>query len=221
VISAKQSAAHQEKEVGYILIHMPGEKRTQKVRGMPGKYTVRQAKLVKELVTSKTVTEAAVKAGFAPKHARQGAHQAMKAIRGRVPDMMDRLGLSEEKIIDKYLRRNLEKKKTVFVREEKVVSVGTGRAKREVVRHIVKKHVLDDNQIQLQAMDKAFLLHGSYAPRDPKEAAQFGVKVIVQNIRGVPRPPIDLKPGMEIPALEAEVISSNGHKKVAHKNGDK
>jgi len=31
----------------------------------------------------------------------------------------------------------------------------------------------------------AFLLHGSYAPRDPKEAAQYGVRVIRVDI---PRP---------------------------------
>jgi hypothetical protein len=41
-----------------------------------------------------------------------------------------------------------------------------------------------------------FLLHGSYAPRDPKEAEQFGIKVVVVDI---PRPPkhhpaIDVQP---------------------------
>jgi hypothetical protein len=38
-------------------------------------------------------------------------------------------------------------------------------------------------QLLIQA---AFELHGSYASRDPKEAAQFGVKVIVLDM---PRPP--------------------------------
>jgi hypothetical protein len=71
------------------------------------------------------------------------------------------------------------------------------------VRHIVKKYVMDDNQVQLQAMDKAFLLHGFYAPRNPKEAAHFGVKVIVQGVCGTPRPPIDNRPGMAVPRLPA------------------
>ena len=43
--------------------------------------------------------------------------------------------------------------------------------------------------IRLNALKELFLLHGSYAPRDPAEAAQFGVKVIVldvpRNIRSV------------------------------------
>jgi hypothetical protein len=48
----------------------------------------------------------------------------------------------------------------------------------------------------LNALKELFLLHGTYAPRDPKEAAQFGVKVIVVD---VPRPPkhhpaIDVEP---------------------------
>jgi hypothetical protein len=83
------------------------------------------------------------------------------------------------------------------------------------VRHVVKKYVMDDNQAQLIAMDKAFMLHGSYAPRDPKEAAQFGVKMIIQDVRGSLVPPMDIKPGMQIPAniLEVAPISAeNGSK---------
>jgi excisionase family DNA binding protein len=36
--------------------------------------------------------------------------------------------------------------------------------------------------IRHTALDTAFKLRGSYAPRDPKEAAQFGVKVIVVDV---------------------------------------
>jgi hypothetical protein len=50
--------------------------------------------------------------------------------------------------------------------------------------------------IRLNALKELFLLHGSYAPRDLKEAAQFGIKVVVVDI---PRPPkhhpaIDVEP---------------------------
>jgi hypothetical protein len=114
---------------------------------------------------------------------------------------MERLGLSEEHLIDKHLRRNLEKKKTVFIREEKIEKVKEGNKTREIVRHVVKKYVLDDNTIQFRAMVQAFLLHGSYAPRNQKEAEHFGVKVIVQDVCRTPRPPIDLKPGMDVPEL--------------------
>jgi len=196
---------------------MAREKRSEKVPGLPGYYTLRQAKLLKSLPLSKTVTEATLKSGYSEKNAAQSGYQALQAVRGRVPDLMTRLGLSEEVLIQKHLVKNLERKKTVFVREEKIEKRTTGRGKQkrveEVVRHIVKKHVLEDNQIQFRAMQEGFLLHGSYAPRDPKEAAQFGVKVIIQNVRGTPRPPIDIKPGMAIPELEVEVVAKNGNKK--------
>lgn len=107
------------------------------------------------------------------------------------------------------------KKKTIFVREERVEKIKVGKNIEEVVRHVVKKYVMDDNQAQLIAMDKAFMLHGSYAPRDPKEAAQFGVKMIIQDVRGSLVPPMDIKPGMQIPAniLEvAPITAENGNK---------
>ncbi len=90
---------------------------------------------------------------------------------------------------------------TKFVREEKLVRVG----RKIEVRSVVNKYVLADNAAQLNALDKAFLLHGSYAPRNPKEAAQFGVKVIVMDSFGPRvRPPIDIKPGMAVPELPAQ-----------------
>jgi hypothetical protein len=42
-----------------------------------------------------------------------------------------------------------------------------------------------DNGIRLSALRTAFELHRSYPPRDPKEAATFGVKVVVMDM---PRP---------------------------------
>jgi hypothetical protein len=173
------------------------------------KLSLRERKLLKALPSSKTVGEAAVKAGYSKKNPRQSGHQAMRAMRGRVPDLMDELGLSERFIIDKHLRPMLSATDTKFVRE--VVEVKRGR--KLVQLPVVKQYVVADNMARLNAIDKTLLLHGSYAPRDPKEAAQFGVKVIIQNIRGIPRPPIDIRPGDPIPPLPEE--SKNGHK-----NGD-
>ena len=39
---------------------------------------------------------------------------------------------------------------------------------------------------RLTALKETFLLHGSYAPRDPKEAAQYGVKIIIADTPGPP-----------------------------------
>jgi hypothetical protein len=126
---------------------------------------------------SKTHAEAAVKAGYPVKNARQSAYQALQ--RGRVPDLMNQLGLTEEHLIDKHLRRHLNAKRTAFFQKD-------GK-----VKESRKTEVLE---IQTRALDMAFELHGSYAPRDPKEAEQFGIKVVVVDIPRPPRNAIDVTP---------------------------
>jgi len=131
----------------------------------------RQMKLIKARAEGKTYAQAALAAGYPERNARQSGFQAMQQIRGRVPDLLDRHGLSEETLIDKYLRPLLDAKETVFFH------------KNGKVRQRVNVAAL---AIRLSSLRTAFELHGSYAPRDPKEAEQFGVKVIVVDI---PRPP--------------------------------
>jgi phage terminase small subunit len=59
----------------------------------------RQKALIKNIPTSKTHAEAAVKAGYPVKNARQCAYQALQQMRGRVPNLMNQLGLTEERLI--------------------------------------------------------------------------------------------------------------------------
>ena len=144
-------------------------------------WTQRQKALIKSIPTSKTHAEAAVKAGYPVKNARQSAYQALQQMRGRVPNLMNQLGLTEEHLIDKHLRRHLKAKRTVFFQKD-----GKVKGSRKT----------DALEIQTRALEMAFQLHGSYAPRDPKEAEQFGIKVVVVDM---PRPPkhhpaIDVEP---------------------------
>jgi hypothetical protein len=141
--------------------------------------TARQQALVDNIPTSKTLAEAAIKAGYPAKNARQSAFQALQGMRGRVPDLMDQLGLSEQVLIDKHLRRHLKAKRIHYFQKD-------GK-----VKDSRKTEALE---IQSKALDMAFQLHGSYAPRDPKEAEQFGVKVIVVDIPRPPRNAIDVTP---------------------------
>ena len=134
-------------------------------------WTERQKKLVKNIPTSKSHAEAAMKAGYPAKNAAQSAYQALRQMRGRVPDLMDELGISERELIDKHLRRQLNAKKTIFAQKD---------------GEFTDKRTVDALETQTRALDMAFLLHGSYAPRDPKEAAQYGVRIIRVDI---PRPP--------------------------------
>lgn len=171
-------------------------------------WTERQKRLVEYIPTSKSHAEAAVKAGYPVKNAAQSAYQALQQMRGRVPDLMDQIGISERELIDKHLRRLIVAKRTVFAQKD---------------GKFTDKRTVDALETQIRALHLAFLLHGSYAPRDPKDAAQFGVKVIVQDLgllRGANgRPPIDIKPGMAVPELPAQTNESA--KPVVPKNGER
>ena len=137
-------------------------------------------KLIKARAEGKTYKQAAIEAGYSPKHAAQNGYQALSQIRGRVQDLLVRNGLDENTAIEKYLKPLLEARETVFFQKNGKVT-----ATRKV----------EALAIRLNALKELFLLHGSYAPRDPKKEEQFGIKVVVID---VPRPPklpvIDVQP---------------------------
>ncbi len=142
------------------------------------KLTPRQHAFVKNLARGASQKDAFIAAGYKAKHPDQGAHQALKQIQGKVPQIMDQMGLTDHLLIEKYLVPLLDAEETKFFNEGK---------KRINVAALGIRHT---------ALDTAFKLRGSYAPRDPAEAAQFGIKVVVVDI---PRPPkhhpaIDVEP---------------------------
>ena len=128
-------------------------------------------KLINARAEGKTYEQAAIEAGYSPKHAAQNGYQALSQIRGRVQDLLDRNGLDQNTAIEKYLKPLLEAERTVFFQKD-------GKVKQKVQVPAL--------EIRIQALRELFLLHGSYAPRNPKEAEQFGIKVVVVDI---PRPP--------------------------------
>jgi hypothetical protein len=139
-------------------------------------------KLIEERAKGKSYSEAAIAAGYSAKNARQSGYQAMQQLRGRVSDLLDRHGLSEEVLIDKYLRPLLTAKETIFFQKD-------GKVEQRVNVAALG--------IRLSSLRTAFELHGSYAPKDPKEAAQFGNTVVIVDIPRPPRPPrnaIDVTP---------------------------
>jgi hypothetical protein len=83
-----------------------------------------------------TITEAARKAGYSEKNLAQSGHQALKAIRLRMPELMDEAGLTERALIEKYLVPLLSAKDTkYFQRRGKVTD----------------KRTAPDNDIRLRA----------------------------------------------------------------------
>jgi hypothetical protein len=147
------------------------------------KLTPRQHAFVKNLAKGASQKDAFIAAGYKAKHPDQGAHQALKQIQGKVPQIMDEMGLTDHLLIEKYLVPLLDAEETKFFNEGK---------KRINVPALGIRHT---------ALDTAFKLRGSYASRNPKEAEQFGAKVIVLDM---PRPP-------KHPQNAVIDVSGNGH----------
>jgi hypothetical protein len=155
---------------------MAAKKPSEKKRNKP---TPRQTKLVEERAKDKSYSEAAIAAGYSGKTARQSGYQAMQQLRGRVPDLLDRHGLSEDVLIDKYLRPLLTAKETIFFQKD-------GKVKQQVNVAALG--------IRLSALRTAFELHGGYAPKDPKEAAQYGVTMRIGSSRSPRRSTVSSLP---------------------------
>jgi hypothetical protein len=136
-------------------------------------------KLIKARAEGKTYAQAAIAAGYPEKNARQSGFQTMQQIRGRVPDLLDKHGLSEGTLLDEHLRPRLNAQETAFFQKD-----GKVRQRVNVAAWAPG--------FPLYAQE--FELHGSYAPRDPKEAEQFGVKVIVLDMSRPPSNAIDVTP---------------------------
>lgn len=80
--------------------------------------TLKQKKLVKALPNSESIAEAGRKAGYS---GRDSAHTAMKTVREKMPGLMDRLGLTDEALVNNYLRPGLDAMKTEFFADKGVV----------------------------------------------------------------------------------------------------
>lgn len=128
-----------------------------------GKLSEQQAKLVKYLIQGMSITAAALKAGYTEKSPGQAGYQALKTIRLKVPEIMEKQGLSDKKLIKNYLKPALEAANTrrvVHVYSEADVE---GQLKTEEVVEEQKEPAWD---ARLKALDMAFKLRGSYAPTE-------------------------------------------------------
>lgn len=160
--------------------------------------TRKQQRFVNALAAGNSREKAVAQAGYSTKNPDQSAYQVLKQVNKKVPELMDEMGLTDRALIQNNLVPLLNATETkFFAHEGKVIST----------RKVAAQNT------RLDALDMAFRLRGSYAPKDPAEAAQFGVKVIIVD---VPRPKYmlpDVRPGDPLPDLEAIAkAQGNGHK---------
>ena len=132
------------------------------------KLSHQQRALVKNLIKGMTITDAALAAGYSEKCPGQAGHQALEAIKRKMPDILDNHGLTDETLIEKYLKPALEATETEFAKFEGKITDQC-----EVVAWSPR----------LTALDMAFNLKGNYAPKDDnRPELNVGVKVVIEHI---------------------------------------
>jgi hypothetical protein len=123
------------------------------------KLTIKQSRLLQALPTSKTFAEAGEKAGFA---CRQSAHQAFKDITEKTPEVLERLGLTSEYVIDKCLRPLLTATETKFFQNQGVV---------------MQREEVEALDIRLRAIDVWAKLAGAYSVQKLNVSGNLNVDV--------------------------------------------
>jgi hypothetical protein len=133
------------------------------------KLTPQQRSLVKNLIKGMSITDAAREAGYADNgYVGQIGSQALENIRLKMPSVLDKHGLTDDVLVENYLKPALEAEETEFAKFE--------------------GHITDQVNVvawspRLTALDLAFKLKGSYAPRDVDEASL----AVTVNIGSIPR----------------------------------
>ena len=98
-----------------------------------------------------SVTDAAKEAGYSEKCAAQLGYQALEAIREKMPSVLDKAGLTDYALIEKYLKPLLEAEETEFAKFQGQITDS---------RNVIAWGP------RAQALDMAFNLKGSYAPKE-------------------------------------------------------
>jgi hypothetical protein len=120
-------------------------------------------------------SQAAIAAGYSPKNARQSAYQVLNQLSLTMPELLDKAGLSKPAVIDKYLRKLLDAKRTQFFQYK-------GRVR--------DKRLVDALEIQIAALEVWARMMGAYAPTRTEQQNTSAVSVIVLDVpRPAGRPP--------------------------------
>jgi phage terminase small subunit len=134
------------------------------------KLTPQQRALVKNLTKGMSITDAAREAGYADNgYVGQMGSQALENIRLKMPAILDKHGLTDEVLVEDYLKPLLNAEETEFAKFE-----GRITDERNVIAWGPRK----------EGLDIAFRLKGSYAP---KSADEIDAGNITINLGALPR----------------------------------
>jgi len=125
--------------------------------GQQKRLTHKEQAFVRNLVIGKNLTESALAAGYSDKHPGQSGWQALKNIQLKMPELLDRYGLTDYVLIEKHLKPLLWATETKFFHTK---------------GKVVDTRQVPANAIRLDALDMAFRLKGSY----PLPVSENGTK---------------------------------------------
>lgn len=117
---------------------------------MSKKLTPQQTLLVRNLSKGMSITDAALKSGYSRKAPGQSGHQALKSIRDKMPEVLDKAGLTDDVLIEQYLKPIMTAETTELVRLDGKI---TDEVKLPSWGH------------RAQGLDMAFKLKGLYASK--------------------------------------------------------
>jgi len=120
-------------------------------RAKAEKLTLKQKKLVEALPVTHSIAQAGGIAGYSD---RTAASRALKSIAERAPEVLERLGLSIEFVVDNCLRPLLTAKETKFFSDKGIV---------------METRDVEANDIRLRAIEVWARLMGAYAARESND----------------------------------------------------
>lgn len=122
---------------------------------------------MKNLTKGMSITDAAIKAGYSNSTravAGQLGSQALENIRLKMPEVLENAGLTDESLVEDYLKPLLKATETKFFQKDGVVTD---------IRDVIAWGP------RSTGLDMAFNLKGSYAPKfDPKNMPMIPVQIV-------------------------------------------
>jgi hypothetical protein len=143
------------------------------------KLTSKERGLVRALSGGKSLTDAAVDAGYSGKNPGQSGWQALHNIQRKMSEILDSHGLTDEVLIEKHLKPLLRATETKFFQFE---------------GEVTDTRRVPALRARAKALDMAFRLKGKYPTLSQAEATENFVRVIVVNSPRPSLPSSDLQP---------------------------
>ena len=156
--------------------------------------TPRLSRFAAAYMKTRNKTKSAIIAGYAPKHAAQAGYKAMELLKEKAPEVMARLGITLESVVEKKLVPLMNAVETKFAQHE---------------GKFTDRVEVNALAIQLGAMRTALELLNAFPPKDPQLAAQVGIEVVVLDVPRPDRSMVNVTPGR---VIKPQPLSGNGAK---------